>query len=275
VRINVLGPLEVLDGPRVHTPKTPKLRTVLALLLMNPNANVSTETFIEELWGYCVPRSAAGTLQTYIYQLRKILHGLPGADGGGTLVTKPAGYQLQVGPDQLDAFEFESLAREGRQRLLDGDAESASTILRRALRLWRGRTLAGVECGSQLSAYVARLEENRLNVLEHRIDADMRTGRHRELIGELKSLVATYPLHEWFYARLIMALHLSGRRAEALSVYQTLRHGLREELGLDPTIELQQIHRAVLTGSMASHLQRLGQERVASTRRVADDIARF
>jgi SARP family transcriptional regulator, regulator of embCAB operon len=102
-----------------------------------------------------------------------------------------------------------------------------------------------------------RLEENRLGVLEQRIEADMLIGRHRDLVGELKGLVATHPLHEWFYARLIIALHLSGRRVEALGVYQNLRRGLQEELGLDPTTELQQIHRAVLVGSGASHFRQL------------------
>src|SRR6266540_3257404 len=78
-------------------------------------------------------------------------------------------------------------------------------------------------------------------------------GRHRELIGELKALVTIHPLHEWLYSRLMLALHMSGRRFEALEVYQSLRRGLREEFGLDPSTELQQMQRALLSGSVAGY----------------------
>jgi DNA-binding SARP family transcriptional activator len=102
---------------------------------------------------------------------------------------------------------------------------------------------------------VVRLEETRLTVLERRIEADLRLGRHRELIGELKSLVAILPLHEWFYSRLMLSLYVSGRRCEALQVYQSLRLSLREELGLDPSPELQHLQRALLTGGISGYLR--------------------
>jgi SARP family transcriptional regulator, regulator of embCAB operon len=255
MRARILGPLEVESDGHNHTPKPAKLRTVLALLLINPNANVSIDAFIEELWGQSVPRSATGTLQTYIYQLRKILCDLAG--DSTELLTRPSGYQLRVAPEQLDAVQFDSLVKEGRAALDRHDPALASVILHRALRLWRGRTLSGVECGTRLNAHIVRLEETRLSVLELRIAADLQIGRHRDLIGELKGLVAIHPLHEWFHARLILALHFCGRRGEALGVYQKLRRDLREELGLDPTAELQQIHRAVLIGSPPAHAQRL------------------
>jgi DNA-binding SARP family transcriptional activator len=232
--------------------------------LINPNANISTDVIIEELWGHSAPRSAAGTLQTYIYQLRKALNDMCDDGEGGALLTKPAGYQLRLGPHQLDAFEYEALAREGRAALADGDPGRASSLLHRALHLWRGRMLTDVECGTRLNAHIIRMEENRLGVLEQRITADMQIGRHRDLVGELKALVATYPLHEWFYAKLIIALHLSGRRSEALAVYQKLRLGLREELGLDPTMEIQHIHHAVLTDSSPSHLHHLSPVRAST-----------
>jgi len=255
VRINLLGPLEIVVDNHVRTPTTPKVRTVLALLLMDPDETISTECIIEELWGGAAPRSAAGTIQTYIYQLRKAIHGLssPESDGRISLVTKPAGYQLRVNSAHIDAYEFDDLVRDGRAAMLSGEADRASALLQQALRLWRGPALGGVECGQRLGAYVARLEENRLNALEYRIEADLMRGRHRELIGELKALVTIHPLHEWLYSRLMLALHMSGRRFEALEVYQSLRRGLREEFGLDPSTELQQMQRALLSGSVAGY----------------------
>jgi DNA-binding SARP family transcriptional activator len=255
MRIDMLGPLEIVVDGAVRTPTTPKVRTVLALLLMDTNETVSTDTIIEELWGSAAPRSATGTIQTYIYQLRKVLHGLspPGSDDQVGLVTKPAGYQLRVDPECIDIYEFESLVRRGRDALHSGDSERASALLHEGLRLWRGQPLGGVERGQRLGAYVARLEENRLSALECRIEADLKVGRHRELVGELKALVAAHPMHEWLYSRLMLALHMSGRRIEALEVFQSLRRGLREELGLDPSAELQQMQRALLAGSVVGY----------------------
>src|SRR6266540_682311 len=209
-------PYEARPWHRARKPKTPKIRTVLALLIANPNETVFTEHLIEELWGGEVPRSAAGTVQTYIYQLRRAI--------------------------QID----------------EPDLSLASQLLYRALRLWRGRAFGGVECGQLLSAYIVRLEENKLTVLERRIEADLRQGRHRELVGELKALVVTHPLHEWLYSRLMLALYLSGRRCEALEVYQAFRRQLREELGLDPSAELQRLQRALLTGSIPGYAQPRG-----------------
>lgn len=77
-----------------------------------------------------------------------------------------------------------------------------------------------------------------------RITAGFRLGRHRELVGELKELACTYPLHEWFQGTLIIALQRCGRRSEALEVYQRLSTQLRDELGLDPSPGLQRLRRA-------------------------------
>ena len=250
MRFNLLGPLEVLGEGGGCTPRTPKLRVVLAVLLMHANETVSMEWLVEELWGEEVPPSATATLQTYIYHLRKLLGGAAGGEDGAPLLTKPPGYQLRVEPGQVDAHEFERLARAGREALAGDDVPRAADLLRQALGLWRGAALADVERGPRLEAYVARLEEERLRVLEERIEADMLLGRHRELIGELKALTTAYPLHEWFHSQLIVALYRAGRRSEALEVYQLLRRLLREELGLDPSPELQQLQLAILTGNL-------------------------
>ena len=93
LRFNILGPLEVLDGDRVVTPTPPKVRRVLALLLLRANQVVPIDALIEELWGEAPPPSAVTTTQTYIYQLRKALHGLPVTETGDEwLLTKPPGY---------------------------------------------------------------------------------------------------------------------------------------------------------------------------------------
>jgi DNA-binding SARP family transcriptional activator len=151
------------------------------------------------------------------------------------------GYVLRLPEHALDLDTFERLAAEGRADLDGGRPCRAADLLRQALDLWTGRTLANVSLGRILHAHVVHIEELRLRVLELRIEADLRLGRHRELIGELRSLVATHPLNEWFHSRLIVALANSGRRYEALQAYQNVHTLLKNELGLDPSPELQQL----------------------------------
>jgi SARP family transcriptional regulator, regulator of embCAB operon len=248
LQFQVLGPLEVFDGDRVCTPTPPKVRRVLALLLLRANQVVSMDSLIEELWGEEPPLSAVGTAQTYIYQLRKILdpRGEHSVDREW-LLTKAPGYLMRVSPNQLDASAFEALSWQGRQTLEKGHPEEASQLLRRALDLWKGPSLANVRLGHLLEAHAVHLEEQRMRALELRIQADAELGRHRELIGEMRSLVATHPLNEWFHGQLIVALSHSGRRGEALQAYQDLRRVLSSQLGLDPQPELQRLHREVLS----------------------------
>ncbi|MGH8907100.1 MAG: AfsR/SARP family transcriptional regulator [Egibacteraceae bacterium] len=255
MRFRVLGTLDVVDGDRICTPTAPKLRSVLALLVLNANQVVTRQSLTEELWEEQPPASALTTIQTYIYQLRKVLdvrrmsdHHQAGAQLERVLLTKPLGYCLQVQPDQLDLYRFEVLFGQGQEALRGGDTELASSVLRQALGLWRGPLLADIVAGPILHSRIAALEERRLDALEQRIEADLQLGRHRQLIGELKALAAVHPLHEWFHAQLMVALYRSGRRAEALEVYQRVRHLLGDELGLEPSGELRRLQRDVLLG---------------------------
>lgn len=242
MEFRVLGSLEVIDGTREITPSAAKVRGVLAMLVLRHNQIVSTREFIDELWGERPPPSAHSTLHTYVYKLRKTL----GRDGTEALATKPYGYLLQVDPHSVDLHNFERQVAEGRRLLDDGDAEGASRALVRALGLWRGPALANVTPGELLSAQITRLEEGRLRALDLRLEADLRLRRHRELISELKELIITYPLNEEFHAKLMAALHASGRRVEALEVFQALRRRLVDQLGLEPSPELCRLQQRLL-----------------------------
>ncbi|MEO3805910.1 BTAD domain-containing putative transcriptional regulator [Nonomuraea sp. B1E8] len=160
---------------------------------------------------------------------------------------------LAVPPESVDSYHFDRLTAEGHAALADGDPGRAADLLSQALALWRGPALADVTGGSLLSAYGTALEEGRLRALELRIDVDLRLGRHRKAVSELKTLVNDHPLQEVFHIQLMLALHRSGRRPEALDVYQRLRTLLVEELGVEPSSRAQAMHQAVL--SSASSLE--------------------
>jgi DNA-binding SARP family transcriptional activator len=258
MRVGLLGPLTLRRGGQLITPSAPKLRQVLSLLVLQANSVTRVDQLVEELWEESPPPSALTTVQTYIYQLRKLLK-LADKRGSGAespvLLSHPGGYILQLRAlTDIDAYLFEQLAERGRTELLAGQVPAAADTLRVALGLWRGGVLEGVSTGPLLYAQVARLEERRRTVLGLRIEADLQLGRHQEITGELASLVSGEPTREDFSAKLMLALYRCGRRADALQVYQRIRNTLVEELGLDPAAELQRLHQLMLAADPALDL---------------------
>jgi SARP family transcriptional regulator, regulator of embCAB operon len=250
VKFRILGPLEILKNGRECTPTAPKVLQVLALLVLRANRIVDTESLIQELWGEKPPRSAMTTIQTYVYHLRRSFEREGLVRSGDDLVaTRPPGYILRVRPEQVDLQEFHRLSQQGRELLDRGEYAEAAAALRAGLALWSGRPLANVMLGPRLSAYMVDLQEQQMAALQLRIQAEMELGRHRDLIGELRSLVALYPLDEWLHGQLIRVLGRSGRRSDALQVYHNLRVALGEELGIDPSREIQNLHQGLLASS--------------------------
>ncbi len=253
MRVSLLGPFRVEMDGRVLVPSAPKLRQALSLLAVNAGRVVSSEQLIEELWNDRPPASATTTLQTYVYQLRKLYRLNSGgradghrSGGGPALRTSPTGYMLTLAEDAVDSANFVRLADRARAELDSGALEPAVDTLRVALRLWRGPALAEVMTGPLLHAVTVWLEEQRRGLTMQRIDADLALFRHHELIGELTAMVAEQPTDESLRSRLMLALYRAGRRTEALRVYQEAREILATELGLEPMPELQRIHQAVL-----------------------------
>ncbi|RCV48318.1 transcriptional regulator [Marinitenerispora sediminis] len=224
---------------------------VLALLLFRRDQLVEVEALVDELWGDRPPRRAVSTVRTHIYHLRRFLEGAAGRAAGELLTTRPQGYLLRLGPDRVDAEVFTRLVESGRDLLAEGRYAEASRDSRTALEMWRGRPLENTAAGALLHGHVRRLEELRIQALEQRVEADMRLGRHRELVPELRDLVAAHPLNEWFHARLIEALRRSGRRADALRAFEELSAVLAAELGLRPTGELLDLHRRIRADALA------------------------
>jgi DNA-binding SARP family transcriptional activator len=246
MEFRVLGPLEVVEDGQALPLGGTKPRALLACLLLRANQVVSMDRLIEELWPDAAPRTAAKTIQVYVWKLRKEL-------GEGRLVTRPPGYVLRVDPSELDLTRFEALLEEAR----GVHPKRAAEQLREALTLWRGQPLADLAYEPFAQTDIARLEELRLAALEERIEADLATDRHRELVGELEALVAEHPLRERLRGQLMLALYRSGRQAEALEVYQVARRTLVEELGLEPSAALQRLEKAILQQDRSLDLEDL------------------
>jgi len=237
LRFSILGPLEISDDAgRPIAVTRPLHRSALALLLLTAGQPSSASRLIAGLWGDEPLLRPDVSLRSCVYGIRKIL---PDA---GRLITRPSGYLLAVAPGELDLDDFLDLTRRGRDALDAGNPRTATALLGQAISLWREPPLA------DLPAVPARqgLLDQRNEAREALTDARLAVGEHRQVLAELRTVVAADPLQEHAWAQLITALYRSGARAEALAAFGRLRLTLISAHGIDPGPELQDLHRRIL-----------------------------
>ncbi|MGW5875101.1 AfsR/SARP family transcriptional regulator [Nocardiopsis terrae] len=235
-----------MAGPGGPVPIPPgRQQIVLGALLLDLERVVSVDHLIDALWEHDPPDTARTQVQICVSRLRRLL-----APTGAEIATRTPGYLLIVDPEQVDARVQRVLAKQAAALLHEGRLEEAADTYRTAASLWTGPTLSGVGSGP-LRAKATRLDEERLSLIESRLQVELDLGRHANLVGEVSALVEEYPLRERLRAQLILALYRSGRQAEALEVYRVGRDLLVEELGLEPGEELRDLESAVLTGDPA------------------------
>ena len=243
LEFGVLGPVEVFESGRNLPLGGPKQRAVLADLILNTGTVISTARLIDDVWGDASPATAGHTVEAYIARLRRVLR-----DGSRpeVLLTRPAGYLLDIEPGHVDALRFGRLVNEGTAAAGRGDHEQASALLRAGLVLWRGQALADVTDAPFARAAAARLTDQQVLALERRIDCDLQLGRAQDLIPELEALVAGHPYHEPFHRQLMLALYRSGRQSDALGAFRRARDLLAGELGIEPGPDLRRTEQAIL-----------------------------
>jgi len=248
VDFRILGPLEVAADGAVISLGPAKERALLGILLLRTNEVVSSDQLVEELWGDRPPPTAAKLVQLYVSHVRKAL---AQANGDVVLRTQAPGYALVLESEQLDATRFTALLARARALVESGQPGAATAAYAEALALWRGPVLADLTLEGDARVEAARLGEVRLAAFGERSDCELACGRHAQVIPELESLTARHPLHERFWAQLMLALYRSGRQSDALRAYQQARRALIDQVGLEPGAELQRLERAILTHDAA------------------------
>ena len=224
MHIRVLGPLEASIDDHPVAIGGAKQRAVLAMLVLEANRTVTGDRLIEGLWGDDPPASAPKMVQNYVWRLRGALP----SGGGAEIVTRGRAYELRIDRERVDVWRFERLVSEAARAATAGRPASAA---REALALFRGDPLADLAEQPFADSEIRRLEELRLAATELAIDADLASGHHQELIGELDALVAENPLRERLHAQRMLALYRCGRQAEALEAYRHARAALVEQIG--------------------------------------------
>ena len=237
----VLGPFELVgyDG-EVHVPPG-RQQLVLAALLIRVNLVVSIDQLVDAIWETTPPTTARAQVHYCVHALRQEFTRLRLP---AQIVTQSPGYRLEVDESHVDWCLFRDMVTEARESSDHGDKAASTALLKRALELWRGPVLAGFP--SQLQVRLTWLEELHTEVLEECVRLQLELGRHREVIGKLRQLVAENPLNETFRGALMLALYRSDRSSEALEVYNSGRAHLIDEVGLEPGEKLQQLQTAIL-----------------------------
>jgi predicted ATPase/DNA-binding SARP family transcriptional activator len=249
MRYALLGPLRVESDDGPIEIGAPKQRALLAMLLLSHRQEaVTADRLVDVLWGEDPPATAAKALQVHVSQLRRAL------GPGNAIVTRGAGYALELAPGELDLERFEALAAEAAHARAAGELDAAAECLQAALALFRGAPLGDAPLLGPAAMEGERLAELRLGTLEGAMDVELARGRHAAILDELLALTAEHPYRERLHGQLMLALYRAGRQADALEAYRRARHALVEDLGLDPGRELQRLEAAILAQDPALDL---------------------
>jgi predicted ATPase/DNA-binding SARP family transcriptional activator len=251
LEFQVLGPLRVRRNGSTVDVRSPTQRVVLCALLVQANLPVPNDVLLEAVWDGDAPRRPEDTLRVHVSQLRRALGRTP-------IETTSRGYMLRIDPGSLDSHAFDEDVRWATALLRDGEHSAAYERLRAALDRWRGEPYEDVRYRDFAQPEIRRLEELRIDALEHRAEAALELGLHDEVVAELSELVDSHPHRERLWEQLMLAFYRSGRQAEALAAFRDAHRGLADELGLEPGPELRRLERAILTHDPALEPGRAG-----------------
>ncbi|MFB6719219.1 BTAD domain-containing putative transcriptional regulator [Kribbella sp. NPDC056345] len=244
LRIEILGPLQILHHDEPITVGAHRLQALLAVLALRANQVCTPEDLLDLVWHDNPPGTGLKVLPPYIYRLRRTLP-------VDVVHHTSNGYVLRLPPDALDITEFEAIATHAGQLRDRGDLNAAAAAYNQALALFRGEPLSGLP-GPYLAAQRRRLLERHDRVFADRVDLDLDRGRTAELVAELVPAVAARPFDERLAGQLMRALAADGRQADALDVYRRARDVLVDQLGVEPGPGLREIQQGVLRNQEAA-----------------------
>jgi DNA-binding SARP family transcriptional activator/tetratricopeptide (TPR) repeat protein len=256
MEFRALGPIELWSDGRRQDLGPARAQCILAILLLTPRTIVPVDSLIDRLWDTRPPPKARESLSVYIARLRASLRQAVG--DRVQLAGRARGYVLEVDPEAIDVYQFRRLRRQAEALAASGDHEHATALLREADGLWRGQALTGIS-GDWITRIREGLEEERRAAILERVACELELGRHADLVGELRHLLAQYPLDETLVGHQMTALCVSGRPADALSLYRETRSRLVDEQGAEPGPALSELHQRILGGDGELTMQPAGQ----------------
>lgn len=247
-RVSVLGPLTVvLRGVDVPISST-KHRVLLAALVTGDNWSATVDSIADRLWGESQPRNAKAAIHVHVARLRRVLDdAVPG--GGRMILSANRGYRLALASDEVDIGQVRALVDRANTARDAGDALGEKASVSEALALWRGNAFEDIESDAVRFTDVTAFDDLRISLQERLFGIEIALGNHLDITHDLQAAVAKTPLRESLTAQLILAHYRSGRQADALEAYRLLSVRLADELGVDPSGDLQNLFHGILNGN--------------------------
>lgn len=228
-------------GPR-------KQRFTFAVLALHANQLVPVERLVDLTWPARPPRTAHHAIHVSVSRLRRAIADAGAGRCDADIITRGSAYMLKVNPLSIDVHRFRAVVRGARQ---ETDDTVKASLLRHALSMWHGPPLADVTTPDAAAVLCHGLEEARLAALEECLDAELRLGRHADVVDELTDLVAQHPYRQRLQALLMLALYRCGRVTDALAAYRAAWARLADEQALEPESRLSDLQRAILCADPA------------------------
>lgn len=228
-RVRTIGGIAVDDMA-----VTASQRPLVAALVLTRRAGASIDTLIDAVWPSNPPPTAKQSIQNQIARLRHSF-------GADLIITIGDRYQLAADTDVGEVDRLTLLC--DRSALTTVDARAMADVLHR----WNGEPYADLPDHPAAQAERARLQHAHSRLIEtlarHQL-ADPR-GDHHQTIVNLTVRTSIDPLHEHAWELLVVALHLVGRRTEALRTYARFTDVLDREFGTEPSRRFQHLRTLV------------------------------
>ncbi|MGY0055247.1 BTAD domain-containing putative transcriptional regulator [Streptomyces sp. LZ34] len=243
IAITALGTLSVTVNGHPVVVAGPRQRTIFAMLMLAWGRVVSVDSLVDAVWGDRPPNTARTQVAICVGALRKAFR--EARYEAPIILTTHPGYRLLTDNCGLDARDFAAICTEAAESARQGRTEEAVGLYRKALDLWTGPALSGV-AGQVVEDEATRLKAERLAAYEALFDAELKLGRHQEVLPELSVMAYDHPLHEQLRRNLMLAQYRAGRRAEAAEGFRSWRKRFVDEIGMEPSASIHQLHRAIL-----------------------------
>lgn len=253
-RINVMGRscIETTDGTVLEIKGT-KPQVLLSYLALHANQSVDVDRLVDALWGEQSPASTSANLQTYASRIRRQLgRAIP---AGATRLRHVSGsYRLDVGVQECDVVEFSHLCRESQTAFRHGRIAQARQSSEQAMQIPYGSIFpaSAVERCPRLMGQARQIEELYVGAFEVRTCIALSQNRAREILVDLRSAVADFPLRERLHQLLILALCQAKEFGAALQAFQEACQALADQLGIGPGPALREVYETLLRLTAAS-----------------------
>ncbi|KRC57008.1 MULTISPECIES: BREX system ATP-binding domain-containing protein [unclassified Nocardioides] len=261
VHVGVLGPTTIKVAGQEVDLGSLKQRALLAVLALGEGHPVSTDRIIHALWHDSPPSGVTTTLHGYIASVRRLLEpSRAPRTAPSILVTAPGGYALRLGRAGTDVAVLATAVERATTALRvipetqrpvaapqhHESLRACHDDLAQAVALWRGSPYADLGDTELVEAERQRLRELLLTARTQQCVIELAVGDHAAAAPTLQRLTTEHPLREQLWILHAVALTRAGRQADALAALQQLRDVLVDELGIDPSPQVQALQRDIL-----------------------------